>query len=102
MPKFNPLSLLDKNRGVFGVNLGHLWHEPIKAAQWMNAILQGVQDGWVNPYVDKTFTLDEAERIAFRRKRKNIGKAVLNELKWTVNFKEEWFKYLTNKVEEKW
>jgi NADPH:quinone reductase-like Zn-dependent oxidoreductase len=77
MPKFNPLSLLDKNRGVFGVNLGHLWHEPIKAAQWMNAILQGVQDGWVNPYVDKTFTLEEAELAhRFLEERKNIGKVI--------------------------
>ena len=77
MPKFNPLSLLDKNRGVFGVNLGHLWHEPIKAALWMNAILQGVQDGWVNPYVDKTFTLEEAELAhRFLEERKNIGKVI--------------------------
>ncbi|MCR9133041.1 MAG: zinc-binding dehydrogenase [bacterium] len=77
MPKFSPLSLLDKNRGVFGVNLGHLWHEPEKAARWMKAILQGVEDGWVQPYVDKTFTLEEAE-LAHRylEERKNIGKTV--------------------------
>ncbi|MEQ9307929.1 MAG: zinc-binding dehydrogenase [Balneolaceae bacterium] len=78
MPTFKPLSLLDKNRGVYGVNLGHLWHEPEKAASWMNAILQGVEDGWVRPYVDKTFTLEEAgDAHRYIEERKNIGKIVL-------------------------
>ncbi len=80
MPNFKPLSLLDKNRGVFGVNLGHLWHEPEKAALWMNAILQGVEDGWVRPYVDKTFTFEKAgEAHRYLEERKNIGKVVLVE-----------------------
>lgn len=78
MPTFKPLSLLDKNRGVYGVNLGHLWHEPEKAASWMNAILQGVEDGWVRPYVDKTFPLEDAgEAHRYIEERKNIGKVVL-------------------------
>ena len=77
MPKFEPLSMLDKNRGVFGVNLGHLWHEPEKAALWMKSILKGVEEGWVQPYVDKTFTLEEAEQAhRFLEERKNIGKVV--------------------------
>ena len=68
----------------------------------MNAILQGVQDGWVNPYVDKTFTLEEAELAhRFLEERKNIGKVILNELIWTFNFKEKWFKYLMNKWRRK-
>ncbi len=27
MPKFQPLSLINRNRGVFGLNIGHLWEE---------------------------------------------------------------------------
>ncbi len=78
MPTFKPLSLLDKNRGVYGVNLGHLWHESEKAASWMNAILQGVEDGWVRPHVDKTFTFEEAgDAHRYIEERKNIGKVVL-------------------------
>ena len=78
MPTFKPLSLLDKNRGVFGVNLGHLWHEPEKATSWMNAILQGVEDGWVRPRVDKTFTFEEAgEAHRYIEERMNIGKVIL-------------------------
>ncbi|HKP47649.1 MAG TPA: zinc-binding dehydrogenase, partial [Pyrinomonadaceae bacterium] len=30
MPRFHPLGLLSRNRGVFGLNLGHMWHEPEK------------------------------------------------------------------------
>src|SRR6478672_6951681 len=40
-PWFHPFSLLSKNRGVFGLNLGHLWHEPEKVAVWMRDILRG-------------------------------------------------------------
>ncbi len=78
MPTFKPLSLLDKNRGVFGVNLGHLWHESGKTVSWMNLILDGVEDGWVRPYVDKTFPLEEAAKAhRYIEERKNIGKVVL-------------------------
>ena len=78
MPSFKPLSLLDKNRGVYGVNLGHLWHEPEKASQWMKDILQGVEDGWVRPHVDSTFTFEQAgEAHRYIEERKNIGKVVL-------------------------
>src|SRR5215204_6433906 len=47
MPRFHPLGLLNKNRGVFGLNLGHMWHEPEKVAAWMTEILAGVNEGWV-------------------------------------------------------
>ena len=78
MPKFKPLSLLDKNRGVYGVNLGHLWHEPEKAQRWTKAILQGVEDVWVRPHVDSTFPLEKAaDAHRHMEERKNIGKVIL-------------------------
>ena len=78
MPRFHPLGLLNKNRGVFGLNLGHLWHEPEKAAGWMKAILDGVDEGWINPFVDKTFPFAQAgEAHRYLEERKNIGKVVL-------------------------
>ena len=78
MPKFKPLSLLDKNRGVFGVNLGHLWHEPEKAKSWMMDILKGVDESWINPHVDSTFPLDKAaDAHRHMEERKNIGKVIL-------------------------
>ena len=77
-PRFHPFGLLNKNRGVFGLNLGHMWHEPEKVAVWMRDILRGVEEGWVNPYVDRSFSFDEAgEAHRFLEERKNIGKVVL-------------------------
>lgn len=78
MPRFHPLSLLGKNRGVFGLNLGHMWHEPEKVAEWVQAIMQGINEGWIQPNVDKVFPFDQAGAAhAYMEARKNIGKVVL-------------------------
>ncbi|NBC66343.1 MAG: zinc-binding dehydrogenase, partial [Bacteroidetes bacterium] len=78
MPIYHPLPLLDKNRGVFGVNLGHLWHEGDKAQLWMKEILNGVDDDWINPHVDTTFSFSEAgDAHRYIEERKNIGKVIL-------------------------
>ena len=69
---------MDKNKGVFGLNLGHMWQEREKVAQWMRALLDGVSEGWVRPHVDKAFSFDQvAEAHAYIEARKNIGKVVL-------------------------
>lgn len=78
MPRFHPLGLLNKNRGVFGLNLGHLWHEPEKVASWMKVIFEGVDEGWIRPFVDKAFRFDQAgDAHRYLEERKNIGKVVL-------------------------
>lgn len=78
MPRFHPLGLLNKNRGVFGLNLGHMWHEPEKVAEWVQSIMQGITEGWIQPFVDKAFTFDQAgEAHAYMEARKNIGKVIL-------------------------
>ena len=78
MPRFHPLGLLNKNRGVFGLNLGHMWEEPEKVATWMDAILAGVTEGWVRPHVDKAFPFAQiGDAHSYMEARKNIGKVVL-------------------------
>lgn len=78
MPRFHPLGMLNKNRGVFGLNLGHMWHEPEKVAVWMQEILKGVDEGWIKPHVDRSFSFDEAgEAHKYLEQRKNIGKVIL-------------------------
>ena len=78
MPRFHPLGLFNKNRGVFGLNLGHVWHEPEKVAVWMRDILRGVDEEWIRPHVDQAFSFDDVGK-AHRQleERKNIGKVVL-------------------------
>lgn len=78
MPLFHPISMMNTNKAVFGVNMGHLWHEVGKIRHWMEQLLQGVQAGWVRPHVDKAFKFTEAgEAHSYIEARKNIGKVVL-------------------------
>lgn len=77
-PWFHPFGLLNRNRGVFGLNLGHMWHEGEKVAGWMKVLIDGVRDGWVRPHVDKAFKFEQAgEAQSYIEARKNIGKVVL-------------------------
>ena len=78
MPRFHPLGLFNKNRGVFGLNLGHMWHEPEKVALWMRDIMRGVEEEWIHPHVDQAYSFADVGK-AHRRleERKNIGKVVL-------------------------
>lgn len=77
-PWFHPFGLLNKNKGVFGLNLGHMWHEPEKVSEWMKVILDGVREGWVRPHVDKSFQFSEVGAAhSYMEARKNIGKVIL-------------------------
>jgi NADPH:quinone reductase-like Zn-dependent oxidoreductase len=78
MPRYNPLGLMNRNKGVFGLNLGHMWGEAEKVAGWTREIMLGVEAGWVRPYVDRAFSFDQArEAHSYLEARKNIGKVVL-------------------------
>lgn len=78
LPWFNPIPLMNANRAVFGVNLGHLWHETDMLRGWMETLLNGVAAGWVRPHVDAAFPLDQAGAAhAHLEARRNIGKVVL-------------------------
>ncbi len=77
-PWFHPIGLLNRNRGVFGLNLGHMWHEGEKVAGWMRVLMEGVGAGWVRPHVDKAFSFEQAgEAHTYIESRRNIGKVVL-------------------------
>jgi NADPH:quinone reductase-like Zn-dependent oxidoreductase len=78
MPRFNPIRLINRNRGVFGLNLGHMWGEGEKVAGWTREIMRGVEEGWVRPHVDRTFSFDAiADAHRHMEERKNTGKVVL-------------------------
>jgi len=78
MPRYNPLGLMNRNKGVFGLNLGHMWGEGEKVASWTREIMRGVQQGWIRPHVDRTFSFEEiADAHRYIEARRNIGKIVL-------------------------
>ena len=56
MPRFKPLSLMNRNRGVFGLNLGHLWDERRQLAKSMRYLLDEVGAGRLRPVVARTIS----------------------------------------------
>ena len=78
MPNFKPLSLMNRNRGVFGLNMGHLWGERDKLAAAMDVVMREVVNGQLTPIIAKTFSLEEvADAHRYMQARSNIGKIVL-------------------------
>ena len=78
MPTFKPLSLINRNRGVFGLNVGHLWDERRQLQPLMDMLMTELRAGRLTPIVAKTFPLDRAaDAHRFIQNRLNIGKVVL-------------------------
>ena len=78
MPSFNPLSLINRNRGVFGLNVGHLWDERPQLLPLMDLLMTELRAGRLQPIVARTFPLEKAaEAHRFIQSRANIGKVVL-------------------------
>jgi NADPH:quinone reductase-like Zn-dependent oxidoreductase len=78
MPRFNPVSLMNRNRGVFGLNVGHLWSERDRLRDAMILLLDDVGAGRIRPVVARTFPLERAaDAHRFMQTRSNIGKVVL-------------------------
>jgi NADPH:quinone reductase-like Zn-dependent oxidoreductase len=77
-PSFKPLSLMDRNRGVFGVNLGHLWDRGAELRGMLEEILVLVADGAFAPVIDRRFQFNEAaEAHRYIQDRRNFGKVLL-------------------------
>jgi synaptic vesicle membrane protein VAT-1 len=77
-PRFDPLSLINRNRGVFGLHMGHLWTEHRQLAPLFEMLVDELRAGRIAPVVARTFPLDRAaDAHRFIQSRQNIGKVVL-------------------------
>jgi NADPH:quinone reductase-like Zn-dependent oxidoreductase len=77
-PRFDPLSLINRNRGVFGLNVAHLWDSQQQLAPLLETILSELHAGRIRPVVARTFPLEKAgDAHRFIQARQNIGKVVL-------------------------
>lgn len=77
-PSFNPMSLINRNHGVFGLHVGHLWGEGRALAPLMTMLMSELAAGRLTPVVARTFPLDRAaDAHRFIQSRQNIGKVVL-------------------------
>ncbi len=77
-PRFGPIALMNHNRSVAGVNLGHLWNQEALLAPQIQALLGYARDGKVTPRVDRAFPAAEAAAAhRYIHERRNIGKVLL-------------------------
>ncbi len=78
IPRFTPLQLMSANKGVLGVNVGHLWDRPEKIRKWADQLLRWYAEGQIAPHVDRTFAFTEAAAAhAYLHSRAAVGKVVL-------------------------
>jgi len=77
-PRFHPFSLMDTNRGVHGVNLGHLWHRVDRMRGMLEQIVELTRTGVLKPVIDRSFSFDDAAQAhTYIQDRKNFGKVLL-------------------------
>lgn len=76
-PAFDPLRLMTRNRGVFGVHMGTWKNEAVMLKQ-LQRIMEGVIAGALNPVIDSIFDVEDvAKAHQHLHDGKNIGKVLL-------------------------
>lgn len=75
---FPPPRLMNDNKALIGVNLGHMWDQTELLAEWLRQLLAWRNEGKIHPTVGARFPLAEAPAAHhYIQDRKNIGKVVL-------------------------
>ncbi len=78
IPLLTPLQLMNHNRTVSGVNIGHLWSEMAILSEELRAVLALWDEGRIKPRIDRVYPFAEAAAAHHRiLARQNVGKIVL-------------------------
>jgi NADPH:quinone reductase-like Zn-dependent oxidoreductase len=78
LPFHTPLKLMNDNKAVMGVNLGHMWDQADQIRGWMDQIVAWYDEALFRPHVDKVYKFEEAALAhQYIQDRKNIGKVLL-------------------------
>ena len=78
VPRFTPLRLINENRGVLGVNVGHLWHKPHLLRGAAEQLLAWYAEGKIAPHIDRAFPFAQAPAAhQYLHDRKARGKVLL-------------------------
>ncbi len=76
--KTNPISLMNANKGVMGVNMGRLWGEAERVRSWLDRLMDLWRDGVLRPVVHARVPFEQAaDAHRMLHERKNIGKVLL-------------------------
>jgi NADPH:quinone reductase-like Zn-dependent oxidoreductase len=78
IPLLTPLQLMNHNRTVSGVNIGHMWDQIAILREELQAVLALWDENKIKPHLDMSYPFAQAAD-AHRRilQRKNIGKVLL-------------------------
>jgi NADPH:quinone reductase-like Zn-dependent oxidoreductase len=77
-PRFNPINLMNDNKEVAGTNMGHLFDRLDLLQPQVDALIAMYERGQLKPYVDRTFSFDEAAAAHhYIHDRKAKGKVLL-------------------------
>jgi synaptic vesicle membrane protein VAT-1 len=70
--------MMNGNRAVFGLNVGHLWNETDRLRSAMDLLLAELAADRIRPVIATTFPLDRAaDAHRYLQSRANIGKVIL-------------------------
>jgi synaptic vesicle membrane protein VAT-1 len=76
--KYSPMNLMDHNKTVTGINMGHLFDRLDILRPQFEALMRMYEAGHIKPHVDRTFRFDEAPAAhQYLHDRKAKGKVLL-------------------------
>ncbi|HWM86128.1 MAG TPA: medium chain dehydrogenase/reductase family protein [Kofleriaceae bacterium] len=78
MPRFRAIPLMNENRGVFGINLGHLWGQVDLLRTMLLEVLDLTANKTLGPVIDSTYPFSRAADAHARlQSRQSFGKVLL-------------------------
>ncbi len=78
MHRFHPVRLMNDNRGVHGIALGHLWEETEILAPQLDALVAHAAAGRIDPVIDGVYSFEQAAEAHRRlQSRESVGKILL-------------------------
>ena len=78
LPFYTPFKLMNDNKAIIGVNLGHMWQQTDMMQEWMQQIVAWYDEALFRPYIDQTFSFEDAAAAHhYIQARKNTGKVLL-------------------------
>jgi NADPH:quinone reductase-like Zn-dependent oxidoreductase len=76
-PRFDPMKMMSRNQGIFGVHMG-TWPDEAVMTEQMERIVNGIKQGVLDPIIDSVFDArDVAKAHQHIHDGKNIGKVLL-------------------------
>ena len=77
-PVYHPIQLMNANKAVYGINLGHLWDEQEMLREILDELLEMWQQGVIEPVIDSIHPFDQVAAAHDRlESAKNVGKVLL-------------------------